>query len=152
MIARAAAGSRRPSGATLLVALALLTALAALAVVDVRAHESTLTRPEQVQQIAAGLRCPVCRDLSAADSPAPLARQMRRQIAEQLRDGQSAQAIRQHFVAAYGDSVLMSPPHHGAGQVAHVLPLLVLGTGVLVGVRLLRRWRRGEEPGWPSRS
>ena len=83
--------------------------------VAVRGH-SAGARAQQVQQIAAGLHCPICKDLSVADSPAPLAQQMRQQIAQQLAAGRSPDEIRAGFVAAYGDSVLMSPPRHGLGR------------------------------------
>jgi cytochrome c-type biogenesis protein CcmH len=139
---------RRPSGAALLVLFALLAGATALTVVGVRGHHVVLNQEQQAHQIAAGLRCPVCRDLSAADSPAPLAREMRQQIGQRLRAGQSPEAIRQGFVAAYGETVLMSPPHRGPGRVAYALPLLVVGGGMIAGALLLRRWRRrpAQEP------
>jgi cytochrome c-type biogenesis protein CcmH len=138
-------GARRLPG--LIVLLALLAAAATLTVVGVRGEPTANTRAAQVQQIASGLRCPVCQDLSAADSPAPLAGQMRHQIGEQLASGRSPDQIRQGFIAAYGDSVLMSPPHTGLGQTAYMLPLLVLGV-VLVGAAVqLWRWRGVPGPG-----
>jgi cytochrome c-type biogenesis protein CcmH len=128
------------------VLLALAAAVVALGVVAARGHGAPATRAEQVQQIAAGLHCPICKDLSVADSPAPLAQQMRRQIDQELGAGRSPEQIRAGFVAAYGDSVLMSPPRHGVAQAAYYLPLGILGTGVLVAVVLLRRWRRRPAP------
>jgi cytochrome c-type biogenesis protein CcmH len=110
------------------------------------------TDQQQAQRIAAGLRCPVCKDLSAADSPAPLARQMRTQIQRQVAAGTSAAEIRQGFVDAYGPSVLMSPPAHGWGRVAHLLPFVVVGGCVLGGGVLLRRALRPDEPTDPPES
>jgi cytochrome c-type biogenesis protein CcmH len=127
----------------LLVLLALLAAAATLGVVAARGHGATVTRAQQVQRIAAELHCPICKDLSVADSPAPLAQQMRQQIEQKLDAGQSPDQIRASFVAAYGDSVLMSPPRHGVAGTAYYLPLAIVGTGVLVALLLLRRWRRG---------
>jgi cytochrome c-type biogenesis protein CcmH len=131
----------------LIVLLALVAAVATLTVVGLRGESAASTRAQQVQQIASGLRCPVCQDLSAADSPAPLAGQMRHQIAEQLASGRSPDQIRQGFIAAYGDSVLMSPPHTGLGRAAYLLPLLLLGAGLVVAALQLRRWRRVPDPG-----
>ena len=59
---------------------ALLAALVALAAVALADRSARPTTDEQAHDIAAALHCPVCKDLSAADSPAPLARQMRAQI------------------------------------------------------------------------
>ena len=131
----------------LIVLLALLAAGVTLTVVGVRGEPTAGTRAEQVQRIASDLRCPVCQDLSAADSPAPLAGQMRHQIAEQLASGRSADQIRQGFIAAYGDSVLMSPPRTGLGRTAYLLPLLVVGLVLVVAAVQLRRWRRVPVPG-----
>ncbi|HET9893456.1 MAG TPA: cytochrome c-type biogenesis protein CcmH [Streptosporangiaceae bacterium] len=125
----------------LLVLAALIAAAATLAVVVVRGNPVP-SRAQQVQAIAAGLHCPICKDLSVADSPAPLAQQMRQEIAQQLRAGESPDHIRAGFVAAYGDSVLMSPPRQGLAGVAYYLPWLVLAAGVAAAATMLRRWLR----------
>jgi cytochrome c-type biogenesis protein CcmH len=93
----------------------------------------------QAKEVAASLRCPVCQDLSAADSPAPMAAEMRRQIERDLRRGRSPEQIRSTFVRAYGPSVLMTPPRHGVGSIAYVLPLLVVVVAGATGALLLRR-------------
>jgi cytochrome c-type biogenesis protein CcmH len=131
----------RGGGAGLIVLLALATALATLAVVAVTG-KAPASPAQQVQQIAAGLHCPICKDLSVADSPAPLALQMRQRIAQELRAGESPDQIRAGFVAAYGDSVLMSPPRRGLAGTAYFLPALVLLAGLIVAGALLRRWLR----------
>jgi cytochrome c-type biogenesis protein CcmH len=108
------------------------------------------SQAQQVQQIAAGLHCPICKDLSVADSPAPLAQQMRQEIAQKLRAGESANQIRAGFVAAYGESVLMSPPRHGVAGAVYYLPWLVLATGLIAAFTLLRRWLRAPQPDPPG--
>jgi cytochrome c-type biogenesis protein CcmH len=138
----------RASGPELLVLIALAVAVATLVIVTVRGHPPG-GRAQQVQQIAAGLHCPICKDLSVADSPAPLAQQMRQEIAQKLSAGESANQIRAGFVTAYGDSVLMSPPRQGWAGAAYYLPLLVLAVGLIAAVTLLRRWRRAS-PSDPS--
>lgn len=124
-----------------LVILALAAGAVTLAIVANR-NSTPTSQAQQVQQIAAGLHCPICKDLSVADSPAPLAQQMRAQIAQKVAAGQSADAIRASFVAAYGDSVLMTPPRRGLGQAAYYLPLIVMAFAVIIAAVLLRRWVR----------
>jgi len=126
----------------ILVLLALLTAGITLAVVVMRGDGANQSEAQQVQQIAAGLHCPVCKDLSVADSPAPLAQQMREQIAQKLRAGETPDQIRAQFVAAYGDSVLMSPPKRGLSAAVYVLPTIVIAAGLIVAVTVVRRWVR----------
>ncbi|HEY9438580.1 MAG TPA: cytochrome c-type biogenesis protein CcmH [Streptomyces sp.] len=142
-------GPQRPSrglrsrmlGPAAFVVLALAVGLLSLAAVAVRGANRPVSQAEQAEQIAAGLRCPVCQDLSAAESPAPLARQMRQEIAERLAAGDSPTAIQNRFVAAYGETVLLTPPHSGPAQLAYALPLLALIGGLAGGAVTLRAWR-----------
>jgi cytochrome c-type biogenesis protein CcmH len=145
---RARRGRLRAASPGLLVIVALAACVVTLTIVATSGHTAPAGEAQQVQQIAAGLHCPVCKDLSVADSPAPLAQQMRQEIALKLRAGESADQIRAGFVAAYGDSVLMTPPKHGLAGTAYHLPLAVMALGLLVSFLLLRRWLRkpGTDP------
>ncbi|HEX3592324.1 MAG TPA: cytochrome c-type biogenesis protein CcmH [Pseudonocardiaceae bacterium] len=116
--------------------------LIALIVVAVRGAPPPANLAQEAHQIATTLRCPICEDLSVADSPAPLAAQMRQQIAQQLKAGRTADQITQGFVASYGDTVLLSPPHQGIAEIAYVLPIAVVAIGVGAGAVLL--WRGGD--------
>ena len=129
---------RRVRPGAMLIA-ALLVVLAALVVVALAGRSTPATAQQQAHEIAAGLHCPVCKDLSAADSPAPLARQMREQIRRQLAAGRTPAEIRRGFVAAYGPTVLMSPPDEGWGRAVHLAPFVVLVGGLTLGGALLRR-------------
>ena len=147
-----AAGTLRRARASppgLLVLIALAVGLATLVIVAVGGHPPA-SQAQQVQQIAAGLHCPICKDLSVADSPAPLAQQMRQEIARKLRAGESADQIRAGFVAAYGDSVLMSPPRQGVAGAVYYVPLVVLAVGLITAFALLRRWLRAPQPDPPQ--
>ena len=147
-----AAGTPRRARAGLpglLVLIALAAGLATLVMVAVSGHPPA-SQAQQVQQIAAGLHCPICKDLSVADSPAPLAQQMRQEIAQKLRAGESADQIRAGVVAAYGDSVLMSPPRQGVAGAVYYLPVLILAAGLITAFTLLRRWLRAPRPDPPG--
>ena len=140
LVSRPTAVRRRADVA--LLALAAAVVLGTLLAVAAAGRHPSSDITTQARDVAAGLRCPVCQDLSAADSPAPMAAQMRRQILDDLRRGRSPEHIRSTFVSAYGPSVLMTPARHGIGAVAYALPLLVLGLGAGTGGLLLRRWLR----------
>jgi cytochrome c-type biogenesis protein CcmH len=64
---------------------------------------------------------------------------MREQIRQQLAAGKTAAEIRRGFVAAYGPTVLMSPPDEGWGRAVHLAPLVILVGGLALGGAMLRR-------------
>ena len=64
---------------------------------------------ERGETLARELRCPDCQGLSVADSPTSSAQEIRRQIDELVAGGASDQAVRDHFVARYGDWILLAP-------------------------------------------
>jgi len=145
-------GPRAPGrvsvGAAIL-ALSLLAGAAALTVVAFRGPARTSSLQDRVHGVASTLRCPVCQNLSVADSPSRLAQQMRGTIAAELKAGRTPEQIRAEFVGAYGEWILLSPPKHGIDLVAWAGPaLMVLGGLVVAGVAL-RRWTagKGEEAG-----
>lgn len=89
--------------------------------------------------IAQGLRCPTCQGLSVADSSAPIAVTMRDLIDEQIADGRTDEQIRAHFVARYGEWILLSPTASGLGWVVWLLPVLTVLGGLVAAARLTRR-------------
>ena len=100
---------------------------------------------EQVRAIAQDLRCPVCQNLSTADSPSGLANQMRGVIREKLQAGENREQIEAYFVEKYGEWVLLAPRKRGFNLVAWLLPFAgVIAGGVGVAV-LVRRWAAGRE-------
>jgi cytochrome c-type biogenesis protein CcmH/NrfF len=84
--------SRRTRTFVVLAAAIAVVGLAAL--VASGGSDPTQTLDERVHEIGAGLRCPVCLNLSVADSPSKLAGEMRSEIETQLRAGRSPDQIR----------------------------------------------------------
>ena len=56
------------------------------------------------------LRCLVCQNQSIADSHAELAIDLKNQVREKLKQGESDEKIMEYMVARYGDFVLYRPP------------------------------------------
>ena len=100
---------------------------------------------DAVRRIASQLRCVVCQNLSVADSPSEMARQMREVIRERLAQGESDEQIMRYFEERYGPWVRLSP----GGWLVWVLPFagLFMGLGVvlLIALRWTRRAREAEE-------
>src|SRR5574337_1180963 len=99
---------------------------------------------EQTLRLAAELRCPVCQNLSVADSPSEMATQMREVIHDKLKNGESPDQIRSYFVSRYGEWILLSPARRGFNWVAWLLPFVaILGGGGII-VLTIRRSRSEE--------
>ena len=97
---------------------------------------------DAVRRVASQLRCVVCQNLSVADSPSEMARQMRDVVRERLAQGETDEQVIRYFEERYGPWVRLSP----GGWLVWVLPFagLFLGLGVVLLVTL--RWtRRAEE-------
>ncbi|HEY3111113.1 MAG TPA: cytochrome c-type biogenesis protein CcmH [Chloroflexota bacterium] len=96
---------------------------------------------DRTREVAKQLQCPVCQNLSVADSPSELAQQMRGIIRAKLAAGESAEAILGYFVDRYGPSVLVSPPKEGIALGVWIGPLVGLALGALLalGAFLSRR-------------
>lgn len=92
-----------------------------------------VSHEDQAQLLAAELRCPVCQNLSVADSPSEMANQMRDLVREKLQNGESPDQIRAYFVSRYGEWILLSPKREGFNWVAWLLPFgaILGGAGVI---------------------
>jgi cytochrome c-type biogenesis protein CcmH len=97
---------------------------------------------EDVHAIAAQLRCVVCQNLSVADSPSEMARQMRDLIRERLAAGDRPEQVMAYFVQRYGEWVLLAPPARGLNLLLWLAPFGAVVGGLAVVVTLARRWRR----------
>ena len=91
--------------------------------------------------LAHELRCLVCQNQTIADSNAPLAVDLRKQIREQLAAGKSEQDVIDFMVARYGDFVLYRPPFKAATVALWLGPFLLLALGALIFWRRVARRR-----------
>ena len=87
---------------------------------------------QQTQEIAAGLRCPVCQGLSVADSPSEMAVNMKAEVRDMLARGYTREQIEAHFVRSYGEFVLLAPKFEGVNALVWILPIVALLLGAFV--------------------
>ncbi|MCA0433528.1 MAG: cytochrome c-type biogenesis protein CcmH [Proteobacteria bacterium] len=94
------------------------------------------TLEARARSISAGLRCLVCQNQSIDDSDAPVARDLRILIREQLTQNKSDAEVVDFVVARYGDFVLLKPPLRLDTLLLWGGPFLILAVGGLF------LWRR----------
>ena len=85
------------------------------------------------------LRCLVCQNQTLADSSAPLAEDLRREVRELALQGKSDAEIKQYLVARYGDFVLYKPPVKPTTWLLWFGPFAFLLGGALIWFVVLRR-------------
>ena len=94
---------------------------------------------ERVLKISAGLRCLVCQNQTIADSNADLAVDLRNQVREMLKRGDTPQQINDYMTARYGDFVLYKPPVKSSTALLWYGPAVLLVLAVLILVWIIRR-------------
>ncbi len=114
------------------VALGGMLALTVLAVALAFRPGPPPTAAQRADAVARELRCPDCQGLSVADSPTRAAQEIRRQIDELVADGATAEDVRAHFAARYGEWILLAP----ASPAAWIIPF----AGVVAGTVALAAW------------
>jgi len=92
-----------------------------------------------VNEISAELRCLVCQNQTIADSSAGLAVDLKNQVREMVKTGQSQKDIVDYMVKRYGDFVLYRPPMKATTVLLWVGPFLLLLIGLTILVVNLRK-------------
>ena len=100
----------------------------------------------RLRQLAVELRCLVCQNQTLADSNAPLAEDLRREVREMIAKNMSDQEIIDFLVQRYGDLVLYRPPWKTTTALLWIGPfLLFIGGGVTFVMALKRRGRARDD-------
>jgi cytochrome c-type biogenesis protein CcmH len=126
--------------------LVLLLAMAAMVLAaDAPPAAEDPVLEKRVTDLAAELRCLVCQNQSLADSNAGLAVDLRNQIRDRMKQGESEAQIVDFMVARYGEFVLYRPPLKAATLVLWFGPALLLAVGLYVLFTRVRRRRAAGE-------
>jgi cytochrome c-type biogenesis protein CcmH len=98
---------------------------------------------ERLKHLAVELRCLVCQNQTLADSNAPLAEDLRREVREKIVQGMNDKEIIDFLVSRYGDFVLYRPPLKSTTTLLWVGPfVLLVGGGIALVVALKRRGKK----------
>ncbi|WP_371740605.1 cytochrome c-type biogenesis protein [Methyloligella sp. GL2] len=138
------------------VAMAGLAVMIAVALGGPAAHA---VEPDEVLQdpaleararaISANLRCLVCQNQSIDDSHAPLARDLRILVREELKQGKTDDEILDYVVARYGEFVLLKPRFVPHNYILWFATPILLALGIVLIVVSYRRSRAVAEPEAP---
>jgi cytochrome c-type biogenesis protein CcmH len=93
----------------------------------------------RLKTLAVELRCLVCQNQTLADSNAPLAEDLRREVREMIAKNMSDKEIIDFLVTRYGDFVLYRPPLKTTTTLLWVGPFLLLIGGAIALVMALRK-------------
>jgi cytochrome c-type biogenesis protein CcmH len=122
---------------TVAIALLVLVAPCALAIDAGRAFEDPELQA-RYEEIISEVRCLQCQNESLKDSNAFLATDLRREIRRLLAEGKTNAEIYDFLVQRYGEFALFRPRMSGKTLLLWLAPLLLLGAGAVVAVRVVR--------------
>jgi cytochrome c-type biogenesis protein CcmH len=122
----------------------LLACAPALAVIETYDFDNESLRA-RFKDLAAELRCPKCQNQNIADSNAPIAADLRKQLHAQLHAGKSDEEIVEFMVDRYGEFVLYRPRVNKVTLVLWLAPAILLVLALLV-LRASFRGRAASQP------
>lgn len=129
------------------VALGAAMALVGIIAVGLLGGGTLPTASERADALARELRCPDCQGLSVADSPTGSAQEIRRQVDDLVASGATDDEVREHFVARYGEWILLAPTAPAAWIVPYAV---VLGSALALAAWLWRSRRAVTPAGQPA--
>ena len=93
----------------------------------------------RLRQLSTELRCLVCQNSTLADSDAPLAQDLRREIRKLMEAGKTDKEIVAYLVARYGDFVTFRPPVNASTALLWFGPFIMLIIGAITLVIVLKK-------------
>jgi cytochrome c-type biogenesis protein CcmH len=139
LLAKAIDQKRRIARLALAAAFALGCVGVAQAAIDAYTFKDDAERARYTE-LTRELRCPKCQNQDIADSNAPIAADLRKEIYRMLGEGQSNQQIIDFMVDRYGEFVRYKPELNAHTWLLWFGPAgLLLGGVVLIGVIVVRR-------------
>lgn len=122
-------------------ALLIIFSLSSFASQDLYPFE-TEKQSLRFQQLTQNFRCLVCQNQSIADSDAPLANDMRKEVYKQVLLGKNDKDIEKYLIERFGSFVVFTPPVVGHTYLLWGLPFILLFVGFFVVLNIVRKAKR----------
>jgi cytochrome c-type biogenesis protein CcmH len=97
---------------------------------------------KRYHQLIEELRCPKCQNQNIADSNAPIAQDLRREVHRMIEEGESDNNIVSFMVERYGDFVIYRPRFDSSTFLLWFGPLVVAVLGMVVILLMVRNTRK----------
>ena len=103
-------------------------------ILAVEPDEILLNKKQELtaRNISKNIRCMVCQNQSIDESNAPLARDLRILIRNQIKEGKEEKEIYKFLTDRYGDFILLKPPFKSTTLALWFLPLVFVLIGIFV--------------------
>ena len=121
--------------------LVMALVLAVALFIGAQGRSGPRTEAQRVKHIASEIRCPTCRNQSAAESDAAAAKAARDEIQRRVRLGQRDDEILAYFVSRFGSDILLKPEGSGVASLVWVLPVVAVVVALAGLAVAFRRWR-----------
>jgi len=118
--------------------LALLCCVSAFAIDRAPAFDDPILLA-RYQHLTRELRCLVCQNETIADSNAPLAADLRRELRDLIAAGKTDDEVRKFLTDRYGDFVLYNPPFVARTWLLWAAPVIALLAALGVAIGVIRR-------------
>lgn len=83
------------------------------------------------------LRCPQCQNENIADSNAPLAVDLRRELRAQIASGKTDDEVLKFLTDRYGSFILFKPPFEARTWLLWIGPAILLLGGLAIAIRII---------------
>jgi cytochrome c-type biogenesis protein CcmH len=93
----------------------------------------------QFQHLLRELRCLVCQNQDLSDSNSDLAKDLRKEVYDQVKANKSDAEIMDYLSTRYGDFILFKPPVKSLTFILWFGPILFLGLGLIIFWRMCIR-------------
>lgn len=113
-------------------------------IVALQPDDSARTPEDRVFAIARTTKCPTCRSQSVAESEAPIAKEIRADIARRVEAGDTDEEIRAFLRSRFGEEVELRPSSSGVTGLIWVIPVVAFAIGAAALALVFLRWRRLE--------